>query len=105
MGKTKGANEFILLTAKEQLQRDIDQRNFYADWRKKTNSFEGAESAWFAGEGGKSLFDRPALKKFAVSGGAAAQIPTTAAPARAPVAPATTAITNPKFPGFSIGKP
>ena len=105
LGKTKGANEFILLTAKEQLQRDIDQRNFYADWRKKTNSFEGAESAWFAGEGGKSLFDRPALKKFAVSGGAAAQIPTTAAPARAPVAPATTAITNPKFPGFSIGKP
>lgn len=105
LGKTKAANEFILSTAKEQLRRDIDQRNFYADWRKKTKSFEGAESAWFAGEGGKSLFDRPALKKFAVSGGAAAQIPTTAAPARAPVAPATTAITNPKFPGFSIGKP
>ena len=64
LGKTKAANEAILSVAKEQLRRDIDQRNFYADWRKKTGSFEGAENAWFAGEGSKSLFDRPALKSY-----------------------------------------
>jgi hypothetical protein len=64
LGKTKKANEFILDTAKEQLKRDIDQRNFYAKWKEKTDSFKGAEDAWFAGEGSKSLFDRPALKKY-----------------------------------------
>jgi hypothetical protein len=64
LGKTKDANEFILSMAKEQLKRDIDQSNFYRQWREKTGSFNGAESAWFAGEGSKSLFDRPALKKY-----------------------------------------
>jgi len=90
LGKTKAANEFILSTAKEQLRRDIEQRNFYDKWKNQTGSFNGAESAWFAGEGGKSLFDRPALKKFATgvaAEGAASQIPTAATPARA-VAPA-----------------
>jgi hypothetical protein len=67
LGKTKDANRFILDTAKEQLKRDIDQRDFYAKWQEKTGSFKGAENAWFAGEGGKSLFDRPALKKYGVS--------------------------------------
>ena len=67
LGKTKQANEFILAIAKEQLKRDIEQRNFYAKWKDKTDSFKGAEDAWFAGEGGKSLFDRPGLKKYSVS--------------------------------------
>jgi hypothetical protein len=67
LGKTKAANEFILAMAREQLKRDIDQRNFYANWQERTGSFKGAENAWFAGEGGKSLFDRPGLKKYAVS--------------------------------------
>jgi hypothetical protein len=64
LGSTTQGNRFLLTVAKEQLQRDIDQRNFYRDWRKKTGSFNGAEDAWFAGEGGKSLFERPALKKY-----------------------------------------
>jgi hypothetical protein len=64
LGTTTQGNRFLLTVAKEQLQRDIDQRNFYRDWRKKTGSFNGAEDAWFAGEGGKSLFERPALKKY-----------------------------------------
>jgi hypothetical protein len=95
LAKTKGANEFILSLAKEQLQRDVEQRNFYDSHRKRTGSFNGAEDAWFSGEGGRSLFDRPALKKFApgtAAQGAAAQIPTgraapapTAAPAAAPI--------------------
>jgi hypothetical protein len=85
LGKTKGANQFILDLAKEQLRRDIEQRNFYDGWRKRTGSFDGAENAWFSGEGGKSLFDRPALKKYAAgTASAAAQIPGNApAPARA----------------------
>jgi hypothetical protein len=95
LAKTKGANEFILSLAKEQLKRDVDQRNFYDKWRKRTGSFDGAEDAWFAGEGGRSLFDRPGLKKFApgvAAQGAAAQIPAgraapapAAAPAVAPI--------------------
>jgi hypothetical protein len=75
LGKTKQANEFILATAKEQLKRDIEQRNFYAKWKEKTDSFKGAEDAWFAGEGAKSLFDRPGLKKYAVSTSAASPAP------------------------------
>jgi hypothetical protein len=91
LGKTKNANEFILGTAKEQLKRDIEQRNFYDRWYKTNKTYDGAEDAWFAGEGGKSLFDRPALKKYAVGAASpAAQIPTAATPA--PATPATATI-------------
>ena len=83
LGKTKQANEFILSLAKEQLKRDIEQRNFYSKWKEKTDSFKGAEDAWFAGEGGKSLFDRPGLKKYAGAASAASQIP-----GQGPAAPA-----------------
>jgi hypothetical protein len=89
LAKTKSANEFILSLAKEQLKRDVDQRNFYDNYRRRTGSFDGAEDAWFSGEGGRSLFDRPALKKFApgtAAQGAAAQIPGNR-PAPAPAAP------------------
>jgi hypothetical protein len=64
-GNTKDANEFILKVAKEQLQRDIEQRDFYAAWRDKNQTFNGAENAWNTGPGSKSLFDRPALKAYA----------------------------------------
>jgi hypothetical protein len=99
LGKTKNANEFILATAKEQLKRDIDQRNFYDRWYKTNKTYDGAEDAWFSGEGGRSLFDRPGLKKFApgvAAQGAAAQIPGgRPAPARtAPVAPNIDALLN-----------
>jgi len=99
LGKTKQANEFILATAKEQLKRDIEQRNFYDRWYKTNKTYDGAEDAWFTGEGGKSLFDRPSLKKYAISASAASQIP-----GQRPVAPAANVVTNPQFPGFSIGK-
>jgi hypothetical protein len=65
LGNTKAANEFILKVAKEQLQRDIEQRDFYAAWRDTNQTFNGAENAWFTGPGSKSLFDRPALKAYA----------------------------------------
>jgi hypothetical protein len=106
LGKTKAANEFILSVAKEQLKRDIEQRNFYTNWKSGPGkgSFDGAENAWFSGEGGKSLFDRPALKKYGVTGpatSAASQSPTGATPARAAPAPAAT----PPLPqGFTLDK-
>lgn len=67
LGNTKEANRFVLNVAKAQLQRDIEQRKFYTEWRKTNKTFEGAEDAWYAGEGGKSLFDSPVLKKYGPS--------------------------------------
>jgi hypothetical protein len=72
LGKTKEANAFILATAREQLKRDVEQRNFYDRWYKTNKTYDGAEDAWFNGEGGKSLFDRPGLKKYGVSAAPAA---------------------------------
>jgi hypothetical protein len=92
LGKTKQANEFILAAAKEQLQRDIEQRNFYDRWYKTNKTYDGAEDAWFTGEGGKSLFDRPGLKKYAISASAASQIP--GQRPVAPVAPNIDALLN-----------
>jgi hypothetical protein len=67
LGNTKDANRFVLSVAKAQLQRDIAQRNFYADWRKEHKTFDGADDAWNGGPGSKSLFDNPALKKYSVN--------------------------------------
>jgi hypothetical protein len=64
LGKTKDANQFVLSVAKEQLKRDIEQRNFYANWYKTNKTYDGAEDAWFSGKGGESLFASPALKKY-----------------------------------------
>jgi len=91
LGKTPQANKFLLTTAKEQLRRDMEQRNFYDNWWKNNKTYDGAESAWFSGEGAKSLFDRPALKQYVAPTATAAQIPigatpTRAAPAAAPAA-------------------
>jgi hypothetical protein len=64
LGNTVNGNRFIIDVAKAQLKRDIDQRDFYAKWWSNKKTYEGAEDAWYAGEGGKSLFDRPELKKY-----------------------------------------
>jgi hypothetical protein len=63
-GNTVDANRFLIDVAREQLRRDIEQRDFYANWWNTKKTYEGAEDAWYASEGGKSLFDRPALKKY-----------------------------------------
>lgn len=73
LGNTKEANRFVLNVAKAQFQRDIEQRTFYAKWREKNKTLEGAEDAWFAGPGSKSLFDSPVLKKYSTN--AVDQIP------------------------------
>lgn len=64
LGNTAGGNKFMLTVAQEQLKRDVEQRNFYDKWWKANKTYDGAEDAWYEGDGGKSLFDRPALKDF-----------------------------------------
>jgi hypothetical protein len=66
LGNTPEANRFLLDVAKAQLKRDIDQRNFYDKWWEKNKTYDGAENAWYASEGDKSLFERPELKKYNV---------------------------------------
>ena len=73
LGNTKEANRFVLNVAKAQLQRDLDQRAFFAKWRATNKTFDGAEDAWLAGPGSKSLFDSPVLKKYSTN--AVDQIP------------------------------
>ena len=73
------ANRFIIAVARAQLKRDIAQRNFYDKWWKDNGTYDGAEDAWATGEGNKSLFESPELKRFA----APARQPATA-PAAAP---------------------
>ena len=63
-GNTVDANRFLIDVAKAQLKRDIEQREFYDNWWADKKTYEGVERAWYAGEGGKSLFDRPELKKY-----------------------------------------
>jgi hypothetical protein len=65
LGNTVEANRFMIDVAKSQLKRDIEQRNFYDSWWKQNKTYNGAEDAWFNGEGGKSLFNRAELKKYA----------------------------------------
>jgi hypothetical protein len=64
LGNTPEANRFLLDVAREQLKRDVEQRDFYSRWFTKNKTYDGAEDAWFTGEGSKSLFERPALKKY-----------------------------------------
>jgi hypothetical protein len=97
LGNTKDANKFVLNVAKAQLQRDLEQRNFYAAWRDKNKTFEGAEDAWYAGDGGKSLFESPVLKKYSVN--AVDQIP-----GQSRAAPAATTIPQAAIDALKSGK-
>ena len=65
LGNTPEANKFLVATAKAQAKQDIERQKFYSDWWSKSKTYEGAEEAWLAGTGGKSLFDRPDMKSFA----------------------------------------
>lgn len=97
LGNTKDANRFVLSVAKAQLQRDIDQRKFYADWRATHKTFDGADDAWNAGPGGKSLFDSPVLKKYSIN--AVAQIP-----GESRAAPAVTTIPQAAVDALNAGR-
>ena len=76
LGNTKEANTFLLKVGIAQAKRDIEQRKFYDKWKQVHKTFIGAEDAWYEGEGGKSLFERPELKEYAKGATAKAdQIP------------------------------
>lgn len=90
LGNTKEANKFLINVAKAQINRDIDQRNFYDRWWKTNKTYDGAEDAWYAGEGGKSLFERPELKSSVQAPPIVNQIPTGRAPTPAVARPPAT---------------
>ena len=89
LGNTKDANRFLINVAKAQINRDIEQRNFYDKWWKANKTYDGAEDAWYAGEGGKSLFERPELKNVRAAPSLVNQIPTGRAPNQPAVRPPT----------------
>ena len=63
--KSTDVNKFLIAFDKAVTKQDIAQEKFYRDWRTKNKTFDGAEDAWLSGPGNKSVFDDPALKKFA----------------------------------------
>lgn len=75
LGNTVQANQFLIDVAKEQLNRDIERKEFLESWWDINKTLAGADNAWYSGAGGQSLFDRPGLKKY-VASTAASQIPT-----------------------------
>lgn len=62
LGNTADANRFVIAVARAQNNRQIKQQRFFDDYWRKHSTYEGAEDAWYSGEGGKSLFDEPALQ-------------------------------------------
>ena len=75
LGNTVQANQFLIDVAREQLNRDIERKEFLEKWWGTNETLRGADNAWFSGAGGQSLFDRPGLKKY-VASTATNQIPT-----------------------------
>jgi hypothetical protein len=61
---TPKANQFIIDVARTQNARDIAQQRFYDNYWRQNKTYEGADEAWFSGEGGRSLFEQPRLKKY-----------------------------------------
>jgi hypothetical protein len=59
------ANRFLLSAAKAQVNYDLAQKRFMSKWWASEGTLEGAEDAWYEGEGSKSLFSDPALAKYA----------------------------------------
>jgi len=88
LGNPTDANRFLLNVAKAQIKRDNAQQRFFDKWWNTNKTYEGAEEAWYSGEGGKSLFSDPALAKYAPKEEPAAPAkPAATAPAATPVAP------------------
>lgn len=78
LGNTPEANKFILAVAKAQAEQSSEQQKFYDAFYRKNKTYDGAEEAWLAGDGGKSIFQRPSLRSFVVP-------QTGAAPGRPPL--------------------
>ena len=66
LGNTTAANKFILAVAKAQAEMASAQQKAYSDYYRKNGTYDGAEEAWLAGEGSRSIFDHPSMKQFSV---------------------------------------
>jgi len=105
LGNTPETNQFLVKMATAVARRDLEKKAFYDDWFKANKSYEGVDSAWQQGPGGKSIFDTPELQPYRLNsatpragggqvvGGRTATAPAPAAPAPAPAGRA-------KFLGF-----
>ena len=78
LGNTPEANRFILAVAKAQAEQSSEQQKFYDAFYRRNKTYDGAEEAWLAGDGSKSIFQRPSLRSFVVP-------QTGAAPGRPPL--------------------
>ena len=67
LGNTTEANKFLVAVRRAQQDRAMAQQKFWDNWWTKNKTYEGAEQAWNEGEGGKSIFDTPALKKYSAA--------------------------------------
>ena len=67
LGNTKAANMFVIDVARAQGDRDIAQQKFFDGYWRKNGTYEGAEESWYSGDGGKSIFESPRLKKYTSS--------------------------------------
>lgn len=66
LGNTPEANKFILAVARAQAEQSSEQQKFYDAFYRKNKTYDGAEEAWLAGDGSKSIFQRPSLRSFVV---------------------------------------
>lgn len=64
LGNTTEANRFLIDVADAQGKMAIKQQKFWDDWWNKNRTYEGVEQAWNEGEGSKSIFDMPNMKKY-----------------------------------------
>ena len=64
LGNTQDANLFLVAARRAQMQRSIEKRKFFDNYWRSNGTYEGAEDKWDAGEGGKSIFDTPALRSY-----------------------------------------
>lgn len=63
---TPEANAAIIKFGLAQARRTMRQERFYDEWWRKNKTYEGADEAWFNGEGGQSLWESPELKGLVV---------------------------------------
>ena len=64
LGNTTEANRFLIDVADAQGKMAIKQQKFWDDWWNKNRTYEGVEQAWNEGEGSKSIFDMPNMKRY-----------------------------------------
>ena len=76
LSNTPDANKFLLATKRAVNNQAIKQQKFWNDWWAKNKTYEGVEEAWLNGEGSKSIFDDPSMKKYAPQPAGAKAAPT-----------------------------